>query len=123
MSPFAPAAFGFENGVLPILAVAALAVLLPMPFGRFIGLSQARLALIMAASALDLILASAALLAVLTLAEDPGAALDPLAFLERGPKFALAWGPVWALVWLVRAQGIERRKGLRMGREADDGLS
>lgn len=123
MIPFAPAAFGFENGVLPILAVAALAVLLPMPFGRFIGDSQARLALIMAASLVDLILASAVLLAVLTLAEDPGATLDPLAFLERALKFALVWGPVWALVWLVRAQGIEKRKGLRMGREADDGLS
>lgn len=123
MMPGAPAAFGFENGVLPILAVAALAVLLPMPFGRFIGDSQTRLALVMAASALDLILASAVLLAVLTLAEDPAATLDPLAFLARGVTFALAWGPVWALVWLVRAQGIEKRKGLAMGREADDGLS
>ena len=24
---------------------------------------------------------------------------------------AFTWGPVWALVWLVRAQGVERRKG------------
>lgn len=122
MIPGAPAAFGFENGVLPILALAALAVLLPMPFRRFIGDNQARLALIMAASALDLILASAVLLAVLTLAEDPAATLEPLAFLARGVRFALVWGPVWALVWVVRAQGIEKRKGLRMGRGADDGI-
>ncbi len=115
-----PAAFGFQNGVLPIAGLMALAVLLPMPFARFIGRSQGRLALIMLAAAVDVMLAGAAVLHVLTLAEDPAATTEPLVLLGRSVKMALGWGPVWALVWLVRAQGIERRNGLMMGREAED---
>ena len=111
-----PAAFGFENGILPIAALMALAVLLPMPFARMIGLSQGRLAAIMLASAGDLLLISAVLLWTLTRVEDATATSGLLDALARAPRLALGWGPVWALVWLLRAQGIERRRGLLMGR-------
>ena len=33
---------------------------------------------------------------------------------------AVAWGPVWALVWLVRAQGVEARKGAAAARAGLD---
>jgi hypothetical protein len=40
--------------------------------------------------------------------------------LRSSALMALLWGPVLALVWLLRAQGIERRKGLTMGRGSDE---
>ena len=33
---------------------------------------------------------------------------------------AVAWGPVWALVWLARAQGVEARKGAAAARAGLD---
>jgi hypothetical protein len=115
-----PQAFGVLNGLVPVAGLMALAVLLPMPLARFIGDDQRRLALIMVASLADLAVAGALVLWLVTRAEDPLAAEAPLVFLARSVKMALAWGPVWALVWLVRAQGIERRRGLRMGQESQD---
>jgi MFS-type transporter involved in bile tolerance (Atg22 family) len=40
-------------------------------------------------------------------------------YLRRSLWFALFWGPVLAFVWLVLAQGVERRRGLAM-REGPD---
>lgn len=116
-----PAAFGFWNGLLPIAVLMGLAVLLPWPFGRAIGNSQGRLAAIMLAVAADLVLIGAAILWLLTTAEDPAAALAPLDLALRSVRLSLAWGPVWALVWVIRAQGIERRRGLAMGRDKGAG--
>ena len=110
-----PAPFGFWNGVLPIALLMGLAVLLPWPFQRAIGTSQGRLAAIMLAVAADLFLIGAAILWLLAKAEDPAATLFPLDLALRSVRLCLAWGPVWALVWVIRAQGIERRKGLQMG--------
>jgi hypothetical protein len=35
-------------------------------------------------------------------------------YLQRSGWFALFWGPILAFVWLVMAQGVERRRGLVM---------
>ena len=113
-----PQAFGWLNGALPVAAMMALAILLPWPFARFIGNDQRRLALIMLSSLVDMALAGAVVLWLATRAEDPSAAEAPLVFLARSVKMGLAWGPIWALVWLVRAQAIERRRGLMMQGEA-----
>ena len=115
-----PQAFGVTNGLLPIAGLMALAVFLPWPFQRAIGDSQRVLALIMLAVLVDLTLIGAAVLWVLTLWEDPTATFAPLDILARSVKLALGWGPVWALTWVLRAQGIERRRGLYMGNARDE---
>ena len=39
-------------------------------------------------------------------------------WLQRSTVLSLLYGPVLALIWLIRAQGVERRRGLLM---RDDG--
>lgn len=107
-------AFGLTNGLLPVAGLMALAIVMPWPFARWIGNDQGRLAVIMLAALIDVTLAGAVLLAALILAQDPSATLGPLAILARSAKMGLAWGPLWALVWLMRSQGIERRRGWLM---------
>jgi hypothetical protein len=114
-----PESFGFTNGVLPILALVLLTVWLPRLLAGWIGNSQVRLVLIMLMVAVDVILIGAALLAYLTAQEDATARAMPWDLIQRSVRLAIVWGPVWLLVWLVRAQGIERRKALRMGRDKD----
>jgi hypothetical protein len=114
---FMPKAFGLLNGLLPVAGLMALAVLGPMPLARWIGLSHRRLAASMVLVAGVVMLAGAVVLAFVTRAEDAQAASGAWDYLLRSLKMALGWGPLWALVWLVRAQGIETRRGLRMGRE------
>jgi hypothetical protein len=109
-----PVAIGWMNGVVPVAGLMALAVLLPILFGRWIGLGQMRLMVVMLGVALVIWAIGAGVLAALTLNEGGSVAAGALAFLARSTKMALAWGPVWALVWLVRAQGIETRRGLQM---------
>ena len=116
-----PHAFGLLNGVLPVAGLMALAVVLPMLFSRWIGESQIRLALAMFATAAGIFVAGAALLAWLTITQNTTATEDPLTYLARAVKLALGWGPVWALVWLMRAQGAETRKGLKMLHDAEAG--
>ena len=114
-----PHAFGLMNGVLPVAGLVALAIFLPMAFSGWVGESQLRLALAMALTALAVLAAGAALLAWLTVTQNATATEDPLTYLARSVKLAIGWGPVWALVWLVRAQGAETRKGLKMLHEAE----
>jgi hypothetical protein len=42
-------------------------------------------------------------------------------FLGRSAMFAMLWGPVLAFVWLVEAQEMNRRIGLRMVDEGGKG--
>ncbi len=37
-----------------------------------------------------------------------------LFFLKRSAALALLWAPLLGLVWLIRAQGVEERRGLAM---------
>jgi hypothetical protein len=39
-------------------------------------------------------------------------------YLQRSLWFAMFWGPMLAFVWLVLAQGVERRRGLAMRDDA-----
>ena len=112
-----PEPFGFTNGVLPILALVVLTIWLPYVLAGWIGNRQGRLLLIMLMVAVDVILVGAALLAILTVQEDASARAVPWDLIQRSTRLAIAWGPIWLLVWLVRAQGIEKRKALKMGRD------
>jgi MFS family permease len=114
-----PESFGFTNGILPILALVFMTIWLPKVLAGWIGNRQGRLFIIMLMVAVDVTLVGAALLAILTAQEDATAHAMPWDLIQRSTRLAIAWGPVWLLVWLMRAQGIERRKALAMGRDKD----
>ena len=107
------------NGILPLAVLVALAVVLPAILaGRT--LSQGRLAAMMAVTLLVVWGAGAGLMLRLYAQINDGAFLGVWASLERSTLMGLLWGPVLALVWLMRAQGVERRRGLLMGRGRDE---
>lgn len=112
-----PEAITFQNTFLPLGVLMALVLLLPW---ALVGgsLSQARLAGAICLTALASVAAGGVWLAfegwrLQGIWPDVSRVGDLLA---RSTWFAMFWGPLLALVWLVRAQGIERRKGLAMGR-------
>jgi hypothetical protein len=114
-SIFAP--LNLTNGILPIAALVVLSVVLPALLAGPT-MSQVRLAVVMLATALAVWSVGAAIMALLY-AQANGAATGGIwHYLERSGLTGLLWGPVLALVWLMRAQGVERRKGLLMGRGA-----
>lgn len=116
------AGVGFWDTYVPLVALVALAVALPavtVPRGV---MGQGRLALGMALVALALL----ALAAAWFQAEHwrAGDAFRLGAVLRPAAMSAIVWGPVWALVWLVRAQGVEARRGraaARAGLDLGDG--
>ena len=116
-----PEPFGFTNGILPTLALIVLTIWLPYVLAGWIGNRQGRLVVIMLMVAVDVTLVGAAILAILTVEADATARAMPGDLIQRSTRLAIAWGPVWLLVWLMRAQGIERRKALKMGRDNDAG--
>jgi len=112
-----PEAITLQNTLLPLGLLMALVILLPWALAGS-SLSQARLAGVIALTALAALAAGALWLAFevwrLQGSAPEVSRLGDL--LRRSTWFAMFWGPLLALVWLVRAQGIERRKGLAMGR-------
>lgn len=114
-----PEPFGFTNGILPILTLIVLTIWLPYVLSGWVGNRQGRLFFVMLMVAVDVTLVGAALLAILTAQADATALAMPGDLIQRSTRLAIAWGPVWLLVWLMRAQGIERRKALKMGRDED----
>ncbi|WP_225026342.1 hypothetical protein [Xinfangfangia pollutisoli] len=112
-----PEAITFQNTLLPLGLLMALVLLLPWALMSG-SLSQARLAGAIAFTALAALAAGALWLAFegWRLQGSVPEASRVGEFLARSVWFAMFWGPLLALVWLVRAQGIERRKGLAMGR-------
>lgn len=120
LNDFLAEPFGFTNGILPILGLIVLTIWLPSLLAGWIGNSQSRLTWIMLMVAVDVTLVAAALLAILTVDIDASARAEPWDLIQRATRLSVAWGPVWALVWLVRAQGIERRRALTMGRDLGD---
>ncbi len=109
-----------SNSVLPMLVLVALTVGLPMLAGQT--LSQGRLALGMMATGVVVWGVGAGLMAWLYTQVNGGSLGSICSYLTRSAMMALLWGPVLALVWLMRAQGVERRRGLLMrgGDEAAD---
>ncbi len=116
---------GWLNTALPLAALAGLALLLPEVLAPRGNLSQRRLGLAVAATAGLVWLAGAALFAALyaaagadvggALAAGPGA--TAALFLLRSAGAGLVWLPLVGLVWLIKAQAVERRRGEAAARE------
>jgi hypothetical protein len=107
------------NGILPLALLVALTIVLPAILAGQT-LSQRRLAAVMAVTLLVVWGVGAGLMGRLYAQINEGAVPGIWASLERSAVMGLLWGPVLALVWLMRAQGVERRRGLLMGRGGDE---
>lgn len=111
------AGIGWGNTFLPLGALSALALLLPfatVPRGTR---SQARLAGGIALAAGGTLIAAALLFAAFYAG---GSGMRLAAVSGPALRSALIWGPLLALAWLVRAQGVERRKGEDLARRGVD---
>jgi hypothetical protein len=102
------------NAFLPLTVLLVVAVVLPAVLAGQT-LSQGRLAVAIAVTGVVVLATGAAIMALLYARLNGGQFPGVWPSLERSSLMALLWGPVLALVWLMRAQGIERRRGLRMG--------
>lgn len=114
--------FGFWEVGLPVVVLMVLAVAVPVATAPRGGVDQRRLALGMGLAALVVFAAAAGWFAVAHWRA--GDAFRLGAVLRPALMTVVAWGPVWALVWLVRAQGVEARKGAaaaRAGLDLGDG--
>ena len=107
---------------LPMLFLGGLAALMPnLLVGRENPSHPALLRAVLV-SALLTLAAGAVLSALLYAMINPGSLPQLLAaplertlfFLNRSTLFALFWGPVLGFVWLVKAQEMNRRVGMRM---------
>ena len=103
------------NAILPLSVLVLLSVGLPALLAGATQ-SQGRLGLAVGVTALVVWAVGAAIMAALYAQVNGAAAGGVWHYLQRSALMALLWGPVLALVWLMRAQGFERRRGLRMGR-------
>jgi hypothetical protein len=117
-------AVGWDNTVGPVLGLLVVVAVMPQILaGR--GLSHRRVAVAVGVTALVLWVIGAVIFALQYQAIGADVVGDfatwPLrtgrVYLQRSLWFALFWGPMLGFVWLVLAQGVERRRGLRM----DDG--
>jgi hypothetical protein len=109
----AAAPLTFQNGILPLGLLILLAVFLPALLAGQT-LSQPRLAAAMLVTAGVVWLAGAALMALQTWQANGALLAGVGTYFRRSLLLGLLYGPVLALVWLMRAQGIERRRGLLM---------
>lgn len=112
----APAPLTFSNGLLPLALLILLAVILPA-FLAGSTLSQRRLTGAMLVTTVVVWGAGAGVLALQYWQANGAVLAGVAAYFARSAAMGLLYGPVLALVWLIRAQGIERRRGLLM-REA-----
>lgn len=109
------AEIGLVNTFLPLAGLVALALVLPLWLVPRATRSQARLAGgMMLTGALTF---GAALALFGALNAGVGASLRWGSVARAAGLSAMAWGPLWALAWLVRAQGVERRRGEDMARK------
>ncbi|WP_431298079.1 hypothetical protein [Tabrizicola sp. BL-A-41-H6] len=110
------------NTILPLVGLCALVAWLP---GWLVGrgtLSQVALARAVGVTAVVAFAVGAGVALALYAAINEGVWARVLAapverlgfFLGRSALFAMLWGPVLAFVWLVRAQEMNRRIGMRM---------
>ncbi len=103
------------NSILPLAVLGLLVLGLPAVLAGAT-LSQVRLASVMVLTFVVVCAAGAGLMAVLNAKVNGSEYGTSLQILARSAPLSLFWGPLLALVWLMRAQGIERRRGLLMGR-------
>jgi len=117
------------NSILPLAGLCALVAWLPGWVAGRGNLSQGALARAVGVTALVALGVGAVLAAGLYAAINEGVWAGVLAapleragfFLGRSALFALLWGPVLGFVWLVKAQELNRRAGLRMVDEGGRG--
>jgi hypothetical protein len=113
-------AFLVEMAV-PALSLGALAVALPLIFARR-AMTQGALARGIGWTAVICLIAGALVLfaqyALLAPGQERLLMADPLGrvgfFLGQSVRAGVIWGPILAVVWLIRAQGVEERRGLLM---------
>ncbi|MBL9046837.1 MAG: hypothetical protein JNK34_05915 [Tabrizicola sp.] len=122
-------ATGFWNTILPMAILTGFAVLLPSLLTGRHGLSHRHLLRAILLTALLTLILGALISAGLYARINPGTLEHLLQapversvfFLGRSALFALLWGPVLGFVWLVKAQELNRRAGLRMVDEGGRG--
>lgn len=110
------------NSILPLALLCGSVVLLPGWFAGKGNLSHGVLGWAVAKTAAVSFVLGAAMLAGLYAAINPGAYAMLRAapveragfFLGRSALFAMLWGPLLGFVWLVQAQEVNRRLGLKM---------
>jgi hypothetical protein len=114
---------------LPMLLLGGLAALMPNLLVRKSNLSQQALTRAVLVSALATLAVGALISALLYARINDGVLTQVLAapmertgfFLGRSTLFAMFWAPVLGFVWLVKAQELNRRAGLRMVDEGGRG--
>ncbi len=109
----------FSTLILPIATLCGVVILLPWLLLPRSSTSHRRLAGVILATALTTWSSGALILALLHASLNGGlgasAPLDlALQYLARSTLFAMLWGSLLALVWLIRAQEMNRRVGLKM---------
>lgn len=117
------------NSILPLAGLCALVAWLPGWFAGAGCLSQRVLAWAVVKTAVVALVVGAVLAVGLYAAINDGVMAGILAapvervgfFLGRSALFALLWGPVLGFVWLVKAQELNRRIGMRMVDEGGKG--
>ncbi len=117
------------NSILPLAGLCALVAWLPGVLPGRGNLSQARLSRAVGVTAAVALVVGAVLAAGLYAAINEGVwagiLKTPLEragfYLSRSALFALLWGPVLGFVWLVKAQELNRRLGMRMVDEGGQG--
>ena len=117
------------NGILPMVVLCVLVVVLPGWFARRNTWSQRTLAFAAFKTAVVTFAVGALIAAGLYAAINEGIyeefLRDPVGratfFLGRSALFAMLWGPLLACVWLVKAQELNRRIGMRMVDEGGEG--
>ncbi len=120
-----PEPIGLMNTGFPVVLLAGLAVALPRILVAVDTRSQVALAIGIAVSAVALIIVGTLIFAVAyrlggtdvagALAEDPMMAARY--FTRLSAMAALIWVPILALVWFVKAQAVEKRRGEDIVRE------
>lgn len=101
------------NGILPLLLLIGLSVVLPMLLAGPT-LSQRRLGLAMLGTAVLVWAAAAGVIAWQYNQANGGFGGSIWVYFQRALVLGLLYGPVLALIWLVRAQAVEKRRGLLM---------
>lgn len=117
------------NSILPLAGLIALVAWLPGWFAGRECLSQRVLAWAVVKTALVALVVGAGLAVGLYAAINDGVVAGIMAapveragfFLGRSALFALLWGPVLGFVWVVKAQEMNRRIGMRMVDEGGKG--
>ena len=103
----------FWNGILPLGVLVVLAIVLPALLAGAT-LSQGRLAVVMVLTGRDCLGCRRGSDGGALWQRERRGPRGVWFYVERSSLMALLWGPILALVWLMRAQGVERRKGLLM---------